>query len=299
MFDGAQTSRRSLGSSAPSPATQENGHCAGPSGHLTPSACCHRFAYAAFITAMLAGTCLLLATSAARSVHHRVGPLRASSISPPASSAWDIRERAPASDSSVFFVLGGPGSGKGTQCDLLREAFGMCHLSAGDLLRAEASKPTELGESISKILVEGQIVPSHVTVSLLAAAMRERPGPFLIDGFPRSMENLKEYKEGMGDDATCEFVLFLDLSEEVMCRRLLGRSEVSDRSDDNEVTIKKRFKTFQEQTMPVIDLMAKQGLVRRVPADGTPEEVFAAVRSLFDDALAASSPQVLPSPRAG
>mmetsp|Transcript_25593 Transcript_25593/g.66164 ORF Transcript_25593/g.66164 Transcript_25593/m.66164 type:complete len:106 (-) Transcript_25593:56-373(-) len=103
------------------------------------------------------------------------------------------------------------------------------------------------------------------------------------------MENLEAYERGMEGDELCKFVLFLDLPQDLMCERLLERAETSDRSDDNLATIKKRFKTFEEETMPVINLMASRGLVRRVPADGTPDEVFAAVSQLFEDVLSASS----------
>jgi UMP-CMP kinase family protein len=185
--------------------------------------------------------------------------------------------------SEVIFVLGGPGAGKGTQCALLQEAFGLAHLSAGDLLRAEAAQDTPLGEKISHILAEGQIVPSSVTVELLKQAMRSRRGPFLIDGFPRSLENLQAYEDQGG---TCAFVLDLDLSEEEMCERLLERAKTSGRSDDNLQTIQKRFRTFREQTVPVLESFKERGLLRRVPASGTPEEVFACIKPLFADILA-------------
>ncbi|KAJ1638514.1 adenylate kinase [Pavlovales sp. CCMP2436] len=180
--------------------------------------------------------------------------------------------------SEVIFVLGGPGAGKGTQCALLQEAYGLVHLSAGDLLRAEAVQDTPLGGTISHILAEGQIVPSSVTVELLKQAMCSQRGPFLIDGFPRSMENLLAYEAQGGN---CAFILYLDLSEEEMCERLLERGLTSGRSDDNLQTIQKRFCTFREQTMPVLESMKERGLLRHVPGTGTAEEVFARVKPLF------------------
>ncbi|KAG8464124.1 hypothetical protein KFE25_000292 [Diacronema lutheri] len=181
---------------------------------------------------------------------------------------------------AVVFVLGGPGSGKGTQCELLHRAHGFAHLSAGELLRAEASKPTPLGERISRILADGQIVPSSVTVELLRHAMAAQSGPFLIDGFPRSLENLQVYEQQC-DGAPCAFMLYLDLSEDEMCARLLERGQSSGRSDDNLPTIRKRFRTFHEQTLPVLELVERRGLLRRVRATGSPAEVFAAIQPLF------------------
>mmetsp|Transcript_33727 Transcript_33727/g.83900 ORF Transcript_33727/g.83900 Transcript_33727/m.83900 type:complete len:116 (+) Transcript_33727:175-522(+) len=108
--------------------------------------------------------------------------------------------------------------------------------------------------------------------------MCSQRGPFLIDGFPRSMENLLAYEAQGGN---CAFILYLDLSEEEMCERLLERGLTSGRSDDNLQTIQKRFCTFREQTMPVLESMKERGLLRHVPGTGTAEEVFARVKPLF------------------
>ena len=97
-----------------------------------------------------------------------------------------------ATSGPVVFVLGGPGAGKGTNCARIVSDFGWIHLSAGDLLRAERSSGSELGEMIESIIKEGKIVPSEVTVRLLRQAMEKSAAGagFLIDGFPRNQENL-------------------------------------------------------------------------------------------------------------
>lgn len=183
---------------------------------------------------------------------------------------------------SVFFIMGGPGSGKGTQCEMLEQRFGLCHLSAGELLRDEAQLASDRGQQIAKIMAEGQIVPSEVTVELLVKAMRERDGPFLIDGFPRSIANLRAYEECMDP---CEFMLFLDLSEDVMSERLLSRAKVSGRTDDNAQTIRKRFETYRAETLPVIDAMRTRGLLRTVSGDGSPAAVFGLIAPYFEEVL--------------
>jgi UMP-CMP kinase len=91
---------------------------------------------------------------------------------------------------TVVFVLGGPGSGKGTQCANIVEHFGFTHLSAGDLLRAEIKSGSENGTMIENMIKEGKIVPSEVTIKLLKQAMiKDENDRFLIDGFPRNEEN--------------------------------------------------------------------------------------------------------------
>lgn len=180
----------------------------------------------------------------------------------------------------VYFVMGGPGSGKGTQCAKLVERFGMVHLSAGDLLRAEVASGSELGQEISAVINQGQIVASETTVALLRAAMDGQRGPFLIDGFPRSISNLEAFEAEMGCAA---FMLFLEVSEEEMEARLLKRGETSGRTDDNRETIIKRFRTFIHESMPVIDRLKAQGCLRTVDAGASEEVVFSRVCEAFDD----------------
>ena len=159
----------------------------------------------------------------------------------------------------VVFILGGPGSGKGTQCAILSEKLGYGHLSAGDLLRAERQSGSELAEIINANISSGKIVPSSITVTLLKNAMKRmyaesKISKFLIDGFPRSAENVSVWEEQMSKEAKVEFVLFLDCPEDVMTGRLLERSKTSGRNDDNLEVIRKRFKTFRDESMPIVDM---------------------------------------------
>jgi UMP-CMP kinase len=179
---------------------------------------------------------------------------------------------------AVVFVLGGPGAGKGTQCANIVRDFGFAHLSAGDLLRAHMKSGSKDGNMVAEMIKQGQIVPSEVTVNLLLDAMRASgKGKFLIDGFPRNKENRDAWEVTAGYD--CDFVLFFDCPEDVMTTRLLGRNE--GRTDDNIETIKKRFKTFQDSSMPVVEHYEIKGKVRSVAAVAAPEEVYADVKTHF------------------
>lgn len=184
--------------------------------------------------------------------------------------------------SQVVFVLGGPGSGKGTQCKRISETFGYVHLSAGDLLRAEKDKPGELAASINKITLAGGIVPADITINLLAKAMMESgKKKFLIDGFPRNYENLIRWNEMMSDNCLLDFVLFLECDEATMTERLLDRSKTSGRADDNIETIRKRFVTFYTDTMPVLDSLKRMGKVRQVSSMLPPDLVYENAARLF------------------
>jgi UMP-CMP kinase len=190
---------------------------------------------------------------------------------------------------TVVFVLGGPGAGKGTQCAKLVSDYGFMHLSAGDLLRAEQERPgSEFGQLIRDCIKDGKIVPMEVTVQLLENAMADAlrvncpksplnkaKGKFLIDGFPRKMDQAVRFEEAV---CPAKFVLFFDCPEEEMEKRLLKRGETSGRSDDNSESIKKRFRTFVETSMPVVDRYEKEGRVVRVLATKSAEEVYKDVK---------------------
>ena len=229
-------------------------------------------------------------------------------------------QRKPAASFRVVFVLGGPGSGKGTMCARVVEKFGWVHLSAGDLLRAERKDPTSKnGELINEYIKEGKIVPVEITspfprprsrgglarspslrrapfadraarrrLALIRQAM-EASGKqdFLIDGFPRSADNLQGWESNMqGVDVAS--LLYLETTEEVMQERILRRSAETvaaggaARSDDNVEAIKKRFRTYHESTMPIIDIYKARDKVHLVDSTPDADVVFAAVCALFD-----------------
>lgn len=185
---------------------------------------------------------------------------------------------------TVVFVLGGPGAGKGTQCARLVEDFNFCHLSAGDLLRAEQNREgSQYGDLIQTCIREGTIVPMEVTIKLLENAMRaelekrtsgdgwtDGQGRFLIDGFPRKMDQALKFEE---DVCLSSLTLFFTTTEEVMLKRLLERGKTSGREDDNVESIKKRFRTYKSDTMPVIEYYAKLNKVAEIDSSPTVEEV--------------------------
>ena len=205
----------------------------------------------------------------------------------------------------VVFVLGGPGAGKGTQCQLLSEHHGWCHLSAGDLLRAERSKKigsSSLADVINSAISAGRIVPSEITVELIKNAMmeesrrrcRRRGGgedagggggrtKFLIDGFPRSGGNVDAWNAVVGDAATVEAVLFFECPEDVLTSRLLERSKTSGRNDDTIDVIRKRFDTYREESVPIVEMYERVGKVRKIIADRSIEEVYREVESILGE----------------
>jgi len=188
----------------------------------------------------------------------------------------------------VIFVLGGPGAGKGTQSAKLVSDYGFVHLSAGDLLRAEQHRDgSEYGDIIRHHIREGTIVPMEVTVKLLETAMREKlaadgRGRFLVDGFPRQMDQALKFE---AEVCVSKLVLCYTCTEEIMLSRLLERGKTSGREDDNVESIKKRFHTHQEATMPVIEHYEKLGKVAKIDGTKTVDDVYTETRKAVDDAL--------------
>jgi UMP-CMP kinase len=195
----------------------------------------------------------------------------------------------------VVFVLGGPGSGKGTLCAKIVETYGWVHLSAGDLLRAERKDPkSKHGELINEYIREGNIVPVEITLALIRAAMEASPTTdFLVDGFPRSADNLKGWEDSM-HMADVVSLLYLETSEEVMAQRIMQRSRETvaaggtARADDNAAAITKRFKTYNETTMPIIEIFKTRGKVTSIDSSPAPAVVFAAAQTSLFDGLAAA-----------
>ncbi|KKZ64731.1 cytidylate kinase [[Emmonsia] crescens] len=210
---------------------------------------------------------------------------------------------------TVIFILGGPGSGKGTQSANLVRDYGFTHLSAGDLLRAEQQRAgSQYGDLIRYHIREGIIVPMEITVALLSNAMaatldRKRAeraqldqqqkeqenspsgvsdgisARFLIDGFPRKMDQATFFEETVCPSTA---TLFLRCPEEVMLDRLLKRGETSGRDDDNIESIRKRFRVFEETSMPVVHYYEKEGKVVSVEAVGSMEDVYGRIRKAVE-----------------
>jgi UMP-CMP kinase len=193
---------------------------------------------------------------------------------------------APKSLPNIVFVLGGPGAGKGTQCANIVEKYGYVHLSAGDLLRAERKNPeSKVGQLIEDYIVQGKIVPVEITCQLLENAINakkeEGKNDFLIDGFPRNQDNLDGWTKQMGEKTNLKFVLFFDCTEEVCQNRLLERGKDSGRSDDNIESIKKRFHTYHDSTMPIIDHFNGLDKVRKIDSTQSKDDVFSEVQKIF------------------
>lgn len=214
-------------------------------------------------------------------------------------SAEIMKRETPKPKPLVVFVLGGPGAGKGTQCQMIEEDSGkeICHISAGDCLRAERNNPnSEHGALINDCIANGKLVPVDITVTLILKAMNESgKNKFLIDGFPRNQDNVLGWQRVAGPEkVTVAGVLVLDCPEGEKEKRLLKRGEdagANRRKDDNSESIRKRFKTHIQSTKPVIDMYDMLDLVTRIRGDRDKDEVFADVKGFLATTFAKFAPK--------
>merc|ERR1712179_174613 len=169
----------------------------------------------------------------------------------------------------IVWVLGGPGSGKGTQCESVVTKLGYTHLSSGDLLRNEVLSGSKKGLQIFRLMETGELVPTIVVLGLLAEAMVStiyggKAKGFLLDAFPQSLEQADAFESLVVAPTK---VIYLSMEQEIMEGRLLERGNF----DDTKEAIEKRCATFQTQTRPVLDKY--EAKVVRILADRPEEEV--------------------------
>ena len=184
-------------------------------------------------------------------------------------------------------IFGAPGSGKGTQSDLMIKKYGLGHISTGDVLRNEIKNETELGKTAKAFIDKGQLIPDDLMVDILASVYdgfgKEHEG-VIFDGFPRTIpqaEALKKMLSERGHNVAA--MIELDVPEDELMTRLIKRGKESSRSDDNEETIKKRLDVYHNQTAPLIDWYEKEGIHHHINGLGELDRIFGDICNVIDN----------------
>ena len=210
-------------------------------------------------------------------------------------------------------LLGGPGAGKGTQANFIKERYGIPQISTGDMLRAHVKAGTELGKQAKKIMDEGGLVSDDIIMGMVKERIQEDDckNGYLFDGFPRTIPQAEAMKEaGIGIDAVVE----IDVPDEEIIKRMSGRrvhlpsgrtyhvvfnppkeegkddvtgEPLIQRDDDKEETVRQRLKVYHEQTEPLVDFYSKEaekGNVAyiKVPGVGGVDEIRDAIFAALD-----------------
>ena len=182
-------------------------------------------------------------------------------------------------------IFGAPGSGKGTQSELIISKYGLFHISTGDILRQEIKKQTELGVIAEEYIKTGQLVPDELIIKMLADvidANSETKG-FIFDGFPRTIAQGIALDELLSEKNTSIVaVLNLVVDEKELLARLIKRGEESGRMDDDPVVIQNRLEVYRNQTEPLKEYYKKKGKLFTVKGQNSIDDVFEQIVDVLD-----------------
>lgn len=185
-----------------------------------------------------------------------------------------------------LILFGPPGSGKGTQSESIIAEFGLKHLSTGNLLREEIGNSTTLGLEAKRFMDAGQLVPDEVVIGMVDNFMQAHPEAkgFLFDGFPRTTAQCIALDALLKSKSSeINVVLALEVSEEELVKRLLGRGLTSGRSDDtNETIIRARIQEYHDKTTAVAKHYAQFNKVVYVKGEGSVESIYTSLKTEID-----------------
>lgn len=208
-----------------------------------------------------------------------------------------------------IFIMGAPGSGKGTFSSKIKEEYNLNHISTGDIFRANISQGTELGLQAKAYAEQGKLVPDEITNKMVKdylATLSDKKNGYLLDGYPRTLDQAKAFKEMTdGTDLAVDVILAMDVPTDVLTRRITGRrtckdcgeiyniyskptkvegvcdrcgGELTQRKDDNEESLKVRLDEYSNNTEPVIDYYEKKNMVSHINADASMDEIWSSVK---------------------
>jgi adenylate kinase len=213
-----------------------------------------------------------------------------------------------------LILLGGPGAGKGTQAKKLIDKYGIPQISTGDILRAAVKEGTEMGRKAKEYMDAGKLVPDTVVIGIIKdrLAQPDCKKGFILDGFPRTVPQAEALDKVLASlDSKIDHVVSIDVDEEALVARLTGRrtcksaacgqmyhvkftppkkdqvcdkcgSELYQRDDDNETTVRSRLATYNQATKPLIEYYSKKGLVRPIAGVGSIEDIFNKIVAILD-----------------
>jgi len=209
-------------------------------------------------------------------------------------------------------LLGAPGSGKGTQAKLLVEKYKIPQVSTGDLLRASVAAGSDLGRKAKQALDGGQLVSDEVVLGIIQERLSkpDAKGGFVLDGFPRNIPQAQALDATLARlGQPLQLALLVDVNRDVLTKRITGRrtcaqcgaiyniyfspskppgkcskcgGALSQRSDDNEETVRKRLMVYEEQTAPLVSYYKAQGKLRTVRGVGGIHEIFKNITDIIE-----------------
>ena len=175
-------------------------------------------------------------------------------------------------------LFGAPGCGKGTQSELLEKKFGLSHISTGEIIRSHIKSQTELGKQMQEYICRGELAPDSVVIGMIEDYLAANKGikGTIFDGFPRTTAQAEAFDKLLEQhNDSVDIMIYMDVPEEELVKRILLRGKESGRADDaSEDVIRNRIAVYNQQTAVVADYYRAQGKYVAVPSLGTIDEVF-------------------------
>jgi adenylate kinase len=185
-----------------------------------------------------------------------------------------------------LIIFGPPGAGKGTQSEKIIRHYNLAHISTGDLLRAERAAGTDLGKQAEAFISVGELVPDEVVIGMVRNFIKSHSGNsgFIFDGFPRTVPQAEALDTMLVEFSTnIHVVLGLEVEEDELVKRLVLRGKTSGRVDDqDEETIRNRFREYQAKTLPLAGFYRQQGKYQEILGVGEVEDIFSSLCTEID-----------------
>lgn len=201
----------------------------------------------------------------------------------------------------ILVLLGAPGCGKGTISKLFQERLNFCHISTGDLIRKTISLNNEFGEKLRQIITKGELVSDEIVLKLLCDKLSECSSDIILDGFPRNLSQAQKLDEIVRVDK----VIYIDTPYDVIKERLANRrtcqncgkiynlklhdenrcdcgGNLIQREDDLPHVIEERFKTYEQETLPLIEFYSNQGKLIKVLSSSSSNDTFNEILSYLE-----------------
>lgn len=212
----------------------------------------------------------------------------------------------------IVVFLGPPGAGKGTQCKLLAQRYGLLHLSSGDILRRQRAENTELGRKAQSYMDSGSLVPDDLIVAMMVREMDQTPQAdgFVLDGFPRTIGQAQELDAALEKNGKkIDVVLNLEVEDDKLEQRITGRrscsvcgtayhitfnpprkegicdadgAELLQRSDDTAEVVRQRINTYHELTAPLVAFYREKGNLENIDGNVEIDKVTQAVYDIIN-----------------